>query len=138
MDLNIKLDNNAFLPSKAYTTDAGFDLKSPFDCIVKKHDNIVINTGVHVQLPPGYAAVAVSKSGLNFKNDIVSTGLIDEGYTGPIMIKLYNHGNNDYEIKRGDKISQIVIIKNYEFNVKQIENINEGIRGEKGFGSSGK
>jgi dUTP pyrophosphatase len=138
MYLNVEIDKDCFLPSKAYPTDAGFDLKSPIDCVLKANKNVIINTGVHIQLPKNYAGLIVSKSGLNVKNNIISTGLIDEGYNGPIIIKLYNLGNEDYIIKRGDKISQIVIIKNDEFIIKEVDKIEGGERGENGFGSSGK
>ena len=138
MDLKVQIDEGCFLPSKAYSTNAGFDLKSPITYNLKAKDNIVIDTGVHIQLPNNYAALVVSKSGLNVKNNIISTGLIDEGYTGSIIIKLYNMGNSDYTIKRGDKISQIVIIKNDKFVIKEVNKIDGGKRGINGFGSSGK
>ena len=137
--LNVQIDEGCFLPSQAYKNDAGFDLKSPYNYILKANNNIVINTGVHIQLPENYAALVVSKSGLNIKNNIISTGLIDEGYTGPIIIKLYNLGNTDYEIKRGDKISQIVIIRNDKFTIRETSEFSKiSERGDKGFGSSGK
>ena len=141
MTLKIKLDENAFPLSKAYSTDAGYDLKSPISITLLPKSFIIINTGVHVQIPHEYAGLLVSKSGLNIKHDITSTGLIDEGYTGSIIVKLYNNGNNEYQINRGDKITQLVLIKTNYLNIEIVDSFNENensLRGNNGFGSSGK
>jgi dUTP pyrophosphatase len=141
MTLKIKLDENAFPLSKVYSTDAGYDLKSPISITLLPKSSIIINTGVHVQIPHEYAGLLVSKSGLNVKHDITSTGLIDEGYTGPIIVKLYNNGNNEYKINRGDKITQLVLIKTNYLNIEIVNSFNENensLRGNNGFGSSGK
>ena len=107
--MNIKLDNGSFDPIRAHSTDAGLDLKSPVDITLKAHGSAVIDTGVHVELPEGTVGMLKSKSGMNVNHNITSEGVIDCGYTGSIVAKLYNHGNCDYEVKRGDKITQLVI-----------------------------
>ena len=139
--LRIKLDENAFPLSKAYPTDAGYDIKTPISFSIDPKSSYTVNTGVYVQLPHGYAGLIVSKSGLNIKYDITSTGLIDEGYTGPLIIKLYNNGNNVYNFNRGDKITQLVLIKTTYLDI-EINNFDENEnslkRGNNGFGSSGK
>lgn len=81
----------------------------------------------------------VSKSGLNVKHDITSTGLIDSGYQGSIRVKLYNNGDNDYTFKRGEKISQLVLLPILQEKFNLVEDFNEKTdRGQNGFGSSGK
>ena len=135
----IVLDDNAFMPEKAHEEDAGFDLKTPIDFTVLPHSNIIIDTGVHIEIPRHYAGLLVSKSGLNVKYNITSTGLIDCGYTGSIRVKLYNNGSIEKQFLRGDKISQLVLIKIAE-DVKLIpvDFLNDTSRGDNGFGSSGR
>ena len=90
-------------------------------------------------MPHGMAGVLISKSGLNVKNDITSTGLIDEGYTGEIVVKLYNHGGYDYKVNAGDKISQLVIVPVLYEEVELVDDLKEDSdRGSHGFGSTGR
>lgn len=138
MDMKIKLDNGAYLPTRAHSTDAGLDLYCPPSQarIVPARESAVIDTGVHVELPPNTVGVLMSKSGLNVKHDITSTGVIDVGYTGSIIVKLYNHGGYDYEIKPGDKITQLVITPVIIPTLKIVNELDKTERGDKGFGSS--
>lgn len=137
--MNIYVEKGAHVPERAHKTDAGLDIKARDNQLVKAHGGALLHTGLHVQLPHGTAGLLVSKSGLNVNHGITSTGLIDEGYTGEIMVKLYNHSETDYFVHVGDKISQLVIIPVlYEdINFKNFLNENTE-RGDKGFGSSGK
>ena len=82
MELKVKLDPLAYLPERAHPTDAGVDLRTPHDVLVMPGVGAVVDTGVHIQLPPGTVGMLKSKSGLNVKHGIVSEGVIDEGYTG--------------------------------------------------------
>lgn len=92
-----------------------------------------------MQLPKHTAGLIVSKSGLNVKHDITSTGLVDEAYTGSIRVKLYNHGPNDYRFEKGDKISQIMIIPVTETQeLELVDSLEETERGDGGFGSTGR
>ena len=137
--MKIKLDEGAFAPVRAHTTDAGLDLLAKRSIRVPAHGSAVIGTGVHVQLPKGTAGILISKSGLNVNHDLTSTGLIDEGYTGEIMVKLYNHGEDSYQVKAKDKISQLVVVPVMYVDVELVENLEEtGERGDNGFGSTGR
>ena len=136
--MKIKLDPGAIAPKRAHDTDAGLDLYATEDRIVEAKDAAIFHTGVHVELPPGCAGLIVSKSGLNVKNGITSTGLIDEGYSGEIVVKLYNHGGRDFTVNRGDKISQLVILPVKYEPVEIVDEIGSGERGEAGFGSTGR
>lgn len=147
MDLEIKLDKGAFMPIREHKTDAGLDIRSRDDRFVPpKNENLfdlkqseVFHTGVHIKLPPNTAGILISKSGLNVNHDITSTGLIDEGYSGEIVVKLYNHGFFPYHVKKGDKISQLVIVPVLYCTPKLVEDLNQhSERGNKGFGSTGK
>lgn len=136
--MNIKLEKDAFMPARAHLEDAGLDLRSPVDTIVPAGGSAVIDTGVHVELPAGTAGLIVSKSGLNVKYGLTSEGLIDEGYTGSIVVKLYNNSDTDFFVKRGDKISQLVIIPVRYDNPREVPVLKSTARGTGGFGSTGR
>ena len=136
--MRIVLDVNAIMPTRAHTTDAGLDLYAMEDQIGRARESAIFDTGVHVELPPNSAGLLVSKSGLNVKHGLISDGIIDYGYTGSIVVKLYNLSDYDYIIRRGDKISQLVIIPILLPGLAQTDKLNESERGDNGFGSSGR
>lgn len=136
--MKIKLDKGAFVPVRAHGTDAGADLRSPIETYVTAMGSRVIDTGVHIQLPHGYVGMLKSKSGLNVKHGITSELVIDEGYTGPIKVKLYNHSEKDYVIERGDKITQLVIVPCEYVDFEVVDRLDDSERGGDGYGSTGK
>lgn len=93
MKVKIMLDEGAKMPTKAHEDDAGFDIYSTMRTWCYPGNSIIIDTGVHVQIPHGYVGMLKSKSGLNVKYGITSEGVIDSGYTGSIVAKLYNFGD---------------------------------------------
>ncbi len=137
--MRIKLDAGAFIPKRAHETDAGLDLRAKETQIVPARESAVFRTGVHVELPKGTAGIIISKSGLYVKHGITSTGLVDEGYDGEIVVKLFNHGGHDYEVCAGDKISQLVIVPVMCPKVEVVDDLEmHSERGSNGFGSSGR
>ena len=137
--MNIYVEKGAYAPYRAHKTDAGLDIRSRDNRLVKAHGWALLHTGLHVQLQHGTAGLLVSKSGLNVNHGITSTGLIDEGYTGEIMVKLYNHSDENYLVHAGDKISQLVVIPVLYEDINLCDSLDENTeRGDKGFGSSGK
>ena len=136
--MNIILDNGAFMPEFAHKTDAGADLRSPVEAVVPAHGSVVIDTGVHIEIPEGYVGMLKSKSGLNVKHDLIGTGTIDSGYSGSIRVKLYNLGDTDYQILRGDKIIQMVILPCGYCEFTEVEQFADSERGNGGFGSTGR
>lgn len=136
--MEIMLDNGACMPSRGHSTDAGLDLRTPRAVVVPAYGSAIVDTGVHVALPQECAGLLVSKSGLNVRHDITSTGLIDEGYTGSIVVKLYNHGGVDYRLEAGDKITQLVVIPVIRESLEQVSAFNATERGDNGFGSTGR
>ena len=136
--LEVVLDPGAYMPRQAHEFDAGFDLFSPIDTILWGGNTITIDTGVHIALPPGTVGMIKSKSGLNVKHDILSEGVIDAGYSGSIRVKLYNHSSVGYDIHKGDKISQLVIMPVLYPALKQVEALAPTERGSNGFGSTGR
>lgn len=136
--MKVMLDEGAYMPTRAHSTDAGYDLRTRERVVVHKRSSVVIDTGVHIQLPEGKCAVIISKSGLNTLYDITSTGLIDEGFTGTIKVKLYNHSDVPYIFNKGDKISQFFITDYYAYESEQVDSLEETERGANGYGSTGR
>lgn len=140
--LRIKLDRRAYMPERSHDTDAGLDLRAREDAIVPAGGSFVFDTGVHLELPETIfegcvtAGFLKSKSGLNVNHNITSDGVIDKGYTGSIHVKLYNNGTEDYHVKRGDKISQLVIMPIFTPALEQVDELDETERGDGGFGST--
>ena len=136
--IKIKLDPGAYLPEYAHEADAGLDIRSPRDAAIWPHDSTLIDTGVHIAIPPGTVGMLKSKSGLNVKHGLLNTGVIDSGYTGSIMVNLYNHTDHKYFVRKGDKISQLVIMPVVHAQLEQVDELEETERGNNGFGSTGK
>lgn len=137
--MRIKLDEFAFMPLRAYKNDAGLDLRAPYDVWLDRESYTTIDTGVHVELPQGTVGMLKSKSGLNVKHGIVSEGVIDQGYTGSIVVKLYNHGSSAYRIHAGDKVTQLVILPVViPEEIEVVDTLEATERGNDGFGSTGK
>lgn len=136
--IKVALDKGATMPTRAYPTDAGLDLYSRETQIVPARESAVFDTGVHIELPPDTAGLVLSKSGLNFKHDLTSEGVIDFDYTGSIQVKLYNNGGYDYKVNAGDKISQLLIVPILRPEPELSDKLEEHGRGANGFGSSGR
>jgi dUTP pyrophosphatase len=137
MKLKIVLDENAIMPSRAHGWDAGYDLFSREDATVWQSAGGKFDTGVHIQIPAGYVGFVKSKSGLNARNGIQAEGVIDAGYTGSINVLLRNHGPRAVEIKKGQKIAQLVILPIITPELEVVDRLEETERGEGGFGSTG-
>lgn len=137
--MKIKLDEGAYMPERAHSTDAGLDLRSMIDEMIWAGQSVTFDTGVHIELPPGYYGKIESKSGLNTRFGVVSCGgVIDEGYTGSIAVKLYNLGRSSYHVRKGDKIAQLVIMPYIAPELELASFLDETDRGEAGFGSTGR
>ena len=136
--MKILLDKGAKMPTKAHSTDAGFDLYARETQIVGAKESATFDTGVHIELPPNTVGMLKSKSGLNVRYGITSEGVIDVGYTGSIVVKLYNNSGKDYKVEAGDKISQLVILPLVDVGELEIvDSLADTERGTNGFGSTG-
>ena len=136
--MKVMLDPGAYMPEYAHDTDAGADLRSPVDIVVPALGSAVIGTGVHVEIPAGMVGMLKSKSGLNVNHGIVSEGVIDAGYTGSVLVKLYNHTLEPYFVSKGDKITQLVIMPVHHATFEQVNALEETECGNGGFGSTGR
>lgn len=137
--MKIKLDKGAYMPVRGHAADAGLDLRTPERVVIYPNDSVTINTGVHIQIPFGSFGKLESKSGLNVNHSIVSHGgVIDSGYTGAIVVKLYNHGKQKYVFEQGDKIVQLIIQPCWLQELELVDDLEDTYRGDNGFGSTGK
>ena len=136
--MKIKLEPWAIMPTRAHPQDAGLDLYAAEDRVVQAYGFATFDTGVHVQLPPHTAGFLKSKSGLNVRHNITSGGVIDAGYTGSIRVKLYNHGPDNYKVRKGDKISQLVVVCIQTPLLQVVDELEDTDRGIGGFGSTGR
>lgn len=136
--MKVVLDEGAYMPERAHPTDAGLDLRCREDFILWPWHHHTFDTGIHIELPHGYFGKVESKSGLNVNDNVVSCGgVIDEGYTGSIAVKLYNFGKRDKIFHAGDKIAQLVIQPYLAPELELVEELAETERGNSGFGSTG-
>lgn len=137
--MRVMLDKGAYEPIRAHENDAGLDLRTPYIVTVPAHGSVAIDTGVHVEIPRGWYGKLESKSGLNVKHDVVSCGgVIDSGFTGSIVAKLYNLSDKEYQFHAGDKVCQLLICPCATPKLEYVTEFAETERGDKGFGSSGK
>lgn len=138
--MKVFLDEGAILPTRAHETDAGLDLYSPKWGYIAPGRSEVIDTGVHVRLPKNTFGKLESKSGLNVNYGVVCCGgVIDEGYTGSIKVKMYNLSDQGYAFYVGDKIVQLIVQPCVYEPVEQVEEwSNDTARADRGFGSTGK
>ena len=138
MNINVMLDVGAKMPTKAHDTDAGFDIYTPFAECVPPHESRKIYTGVHMEIPEGYVGFLKSKSGLNVNHGIRCEGVVDAGFTGGIVAKLYNDSDEPKFFEKGEKITQIVILPIPDVTLALVDEFKPTERGNNGFGSSGK
>lgn len=137
--MKIMLDDGAYMPVRGHDTDAGLDLRAPKRIMLRGHDEVHIDFGVHVQIPHGYFGMLASKSGLNFNCQLdCPGGIIDEGYTGSIKTVIQNRGPFDHEFAPGDKVVQLIIIPCIQPDLEVVESLEETDRGASGFGSTGR
>lgn len=141
MKLKIKiLDKTIPVPKFAHKGDAGMDLYSTIDYVLKPFERKLVPTGIKIEIPEGYAGFVQPRSGLAINNGIslVNTpGLIDSGYRGEIKAILINFDPvENFEIKKGDKICQFVIMKIENAEIILKDELDDSDRGEGGFGST--
>ena len=136
--MKVKLDEGAKMPTRAHRADAGLDIYARETKIVPARGSEIFDTGVHIELPENTVGLLKSRSGLYFKHNLTSEGVIDEGYTGAIGVKLCNNSDKDYTVNEGDKISQLVIMPIIKPALVEVESLEQTERENGGFGSTGR
>ena len=138
-----KLDQSVELPAYKTNGASGMDLmafiKKPLN--LKPHSSCLVPTGISVAFPKEFEIQIRPRSGLAAKNSISvlnTPGTIDSDYRGEIKVILYNHGNDDFLINNKDRIAQMILTPVIKMNLEETDNLPETVRGEGGFGSTGK
>lgn len=142
LQLAVKLLHpQAQLPRRAHPGDAGADLFSVEEVTIPPGERRDVGTGLALAIPGGYAGFVQPRSGLAFKHGIMvvnSPGLIDAGYRGEVRVSLYNSGREPFFVAVGERIAQLVLQRVEEPDFVAAEELPETVRGEGGFGSSGR
>ena len=140
MSLGVKkLCYDAIVPTRGSDHSVGYDLYSSEDAMVPSQaGRAIVRTGITVVLPPGVYGRVAPRSGLAAKHCInVGAGVIDPDYTGEIKVILFNHGLKDFEIKKGDRIAQLILERCETPPIEEISIVEDTERGSGGFGSTG-
>ena len=133
-----KLNDDAKIPTRGSPLAAGYDMCSSMNTWIAPGMRAVIPTGIAFTVPEGTYGRVAPRSGLAVKKGInVGAGVIDRDYTGEVKVVLFNHGDETFEIKKGDRIAQLILEKCETPPIEEVQEIEDTQRGTKGFGSTG-
>ena len=143
LTFNVKrLTESSQLPTQANPSDAGWDLYADEDVKIWPGETKLISTGISLEIPDGYVGLIWDRSSMGVKGIHRHAGVIDSGYRGEVKVCLHNsnpeEAKNNYVIETGDRIAQIIIQQAPVFEIREVKNLEEGDRGNNGFGSSGR
>jgi dUTP pyrophosphatase len=130
----------AQVPKRADNGAAGYDLYSAENTIVNQGTRKLVSTDISIQLPNETYGRIAPRSGLSVKGIDVGAGVVDQSYTGVVKVLLINNSSNDFEVKRGDRIAQLIIEKCFYPEITVVDSLDKfttSTRGEGGFGSTG-
>lgn len=138
-----KLSKNAVTPTYGSEFSAGADLYAlcDGDTTIAAHSTALIRTGLSLEIPSGYVGLVYARSGLASKKNLApanKVGVIDSDYRGELMVALHNHGETEQTVSNGDRIAQLVIMPYITAEFIESDSLEETVRGEGGFGSTGK
>ncbi|XP_051513026.1 deoxyuridine 5'-triphosphate nucleotidohydrolase-like [Myxocyprinus asiaticus] len=133
-----KLSEHATTPSRGSNRAAGFDLYSAYDYSIRPMDKALVKTDIQIAIPQGYYGRVAPRSGLAVKNFIdVGAGVVDEDYRGNLGVVLFNFGKETFEVKKGDRIAQLICERICYPDLLELQTLDETERGAGGFGSTG-
>lgn len=141
IELPIQLEDGAQVPTYAHDSDAAADMYAMEDTTISAHSTgTPVKTGVHIQLPEGWVAFVLPRSSTGAKTPLRlsnSAGVIDSGYRGEVRALYDNIGDEPYQIHKGDRIAQMLVMPSYRFKANIVDSLEDSDRGEAGFGSTG-
>ncbi len=142
MEIKVKvLNENAVMPKYQTEFSAGCDLCSCQEQLVKAGETVLIKTGLAMEIPAGFGGFIFARSGLATKRGLApanKVGVVDSDYRGEIMVALHNHGKVDQLVEKGERVAQLVFMPISQGQFVIAEEISQTVRGEGGFGSTGK
>eukprot|EP00559_Dactyliosolen_fragilissimus_P009394 CAMPEP_0184859956 /NCGR_PEP_ID=MMETSP0580-20130426/4915_1 /TAXON_ID=1118495 /ORGANISM="Dactyliosolen fragilissimus" /LENGTH=170 /DNA_ID=CAMNT_0027356859 /DNA_START=146 /DNA_END=658 /DNA_ORIENTATION=- len=132
------LSEDAVMPKRGSPQSAGFDLSSAENTTIKAGQRGIVKTDLSIACPDGTYARIAPRSGLAVKKFIdVGAGVVDADYRGPVGVVLFNFGENDFVVEKGDRIAQLILEKICMADALQVEELTDTERGQGGFGSTG-
>ncbi|XP_036910472.1 deoxyuridine 5'-triphosphate nucleotidohydrolase, mitochondrial isoform X2 [Sturnira hondurensis] len=135
----VRLSEHASAPTRGSARAAGYDLYSAYDYTVPPMEKALVKTDIQIALPAGCYGRVAPRSGLAAKHFIdVGAGVIDEDYRGNIGVVLFNFGKEKFEVKKGDRIAQLICERIYYPEIEEVQGLDDTDRGAGGFGSTGK
>lgn len=141
IELPIQLEEGAQAPTYAHDSDAAADMYALEDIEIPARTNSTpVKTGVHIQLPEGWVAFLLPRSSIGAKTPLRlsnSVGVIDSGYRGEVRALYDNISDEPYQIHKGDRIAQMLVMPSYRFKANVVDSLEDSDRGEAGFGSTG-
>jgi len=141
IELPIQLEDGAQVPTYAHEDDAAADLYAFEEMEISAHTKSTpVKTGVHIQLPEGWVAFILPRSSIGAKTPLRlsnSVGVIDSGYRGEVRALYDNISDESYQIHKGDRIAQMLVMPSYRFKANIVDSLEDSDRGEAGFGSTG-
>lgn len=137
--MKVKLKNKDCMPTRAHTSDAGLDLRTDRQVILRRDGYETIHTGVWVEIPAGNFGLIVPRSGLGSRGFILrnTVGIIDSDYRGELMLMATNKGSDAIVLNKYERVAQLVIIPYTKVDLEIVDELDDTVRGKKGFGSSG-
>ena len=138
-----KLDERAVTPTYGSEYSAGADLYALIDGAVEilPHETVFIHTGISVEIPEGYCGLVFARSSMGAKRGLApanKVGVIDADYRGEVMVALHNHTDLPQTVEAGERVAQLAILPFLKAEFEVAEELSETVRGEGGFGSTGK
>ena len=131
------MSNNAALPERSTNGAVGYDLCASQDCTILAGGKGLVKIGLSISFPTGLYARIAPRSGLALKKLIdVGAGVVDSDYRGEVGVVLFNHGDQDFEVKMGDRIAQLILEKIDTLPVEEVQGLDNTVRGSGGFGST--
>jgi len=139
MIVNVKkIYPDAIVPQHMREGDAAIDLCSYHDVAIKPWQRLTVGTGVAFALPEGYWGNVRSRSGLSSKHGIEAiSGVLDSNYRGELHIILINLSDEEYQIKKGDRIAQMIVMPHAQVETNEVAELSDTNRGDSGFNSTG-
>jgi dUTP pyrophosphatase len=137
-----RLTETAAPPTRAHDDDAGYDLRASEAATLPPGGRASVGTGVAVAIPDGHAGLVLPRSGLAARHGISlvnAPGLIDAGYRGEVRVLLLNTDREaSFDVAPGDRIAQLVIVRHEAPELVEVDSLDETVRGDGGFGSTGR
>ena len=138
-----KLNENAIVPTYGTEYSAGADLYllPGENIVIEPHKTMLVHTGIAMEIPEGYCGLIFARSGLATKRGLApanKVGVIDADYRGEIMVALHNHSDEPVAVEGGERVAQLAIVPFLKAEFSEVTELSDTVRGEGGFGSTGK